>query len=80
MYDAGALSSETLQWVMGNALNELNAYLCEVDIRAISGSAWPQAAREQAMLCRAVASAATNPRAKEEWIDMAKLYEETITT
>jgi hypothetical protein len=78
MYDPHFIPPETLAWVMENAQNELNAYLCEVDFYKVNGDKWPQMAREQAFLCREIAAAATRPEEKESWLDLAHLYESTI--
>lgn len=79
MYDLNLIPSEALKWLIDNAQNELVAYLCEVDFRAMYGDKWPTMAREQASLCRDVAAAATEPTSKESWLDLARQYEGTIT-
>jgi hypothetical protein len=62
---------------MGNAHNELVAYLCETDFHEMYGSDWPQMAQEQARLCRAIAAAATQPNARTSWLGLATQYEST---
>lgn len=78
MYDLHALSPKVLDWVCNEALNELNAYLCEVDFRRMYGNEWPEMAREAAASCRGVAKAATDVVSKEAWLSIAKEYEDTI--
>jgi len=67
-----------MQWVMAQALNELNAYLCEVDPCEFSGREWPNDARITATLCRSVAAAATEPHECAEWLTLANDYEGKI--
>jgi hypothetical protein len=66
-----------MKWVMRNALNEMNAFLCEVDSNEHSGEEWPTDAREIAACCRAVAATATEPSDKDEWLALADQYEDT---
>lgn len=78
MYNAQVLSTSTMQWVMAQALNELNAYLCEGDPYADNGRDWPEIARENAAHCRAIADAAIEPSQKEVWEGTAAQYESAI--
>jgi hypothetical protein len=79
MYDPRRLSPETVDWVCDEAMNELHAYLCEVDFRQMYGEKWPKMARNTAERCRAVAQAATNDVSKNAWLTLAKEYEGTIS-
>ena len=78
MYKPRDLSPATMQWVMRQALNELNAYLCETDIYERNGKEWPADARAIAAQCRAIAACATRAPEKAEWLGLAKQYEDTI--
>jgi hypothetical protein len=78
MYDLHALKPEILGWVFDEAMNELHAYLCEVDFREMYGTEWPAMARETAADCRAVAQAATSAAKREAWLTLAHDYEGTI--
>ena len=78
MYDSRLIPPETLAWAMDNAANELNAYLCEVDYYEVNGKNLPQAARQQALQCRIIASAAKHWVDREAWLSLAEQYEDTI--
>jgi hypothetical protein len=78
MYDPHHLSPETVEWICHEALNELHAYLCEVNFRQMYGERWANMARDTAARCRTVAEAATNDVARNAWLTIAKDYEETI--
>jgi|HubBroStandDraft_4_1064222.scaffolds.fasta_scaffold654964_2 hypothetical protein len=78
MYEMHALSPKIIAWVFDEAMNELNAYLCEVDFREMYGSEWPAMARETAADCRAVAETATDAAKRQAWLSLAQDYEETI--
>jgi len=78
MLDAQKIPPATMQWVIRQALNELNAFLCEGDPYAQNGQDWPADARAIAVRCRAVAAAATETHEKEEWLELADQYEDTI--
>lgn len=78
MYDMHALSPKTLGWVFDGAMNELNAYLCEVDFREMYGTEWPALARDIAARCYAIAEAATDGVNRQAWLRLAADYEETI--
>jgi hypothetical protein len=78
VYNPQNLSPAIMQWVMRQALNELNAFLCEGDPREQNGEEWPADARAIATRCRAVAAAATKASEEMEWLDLASQYENTI--
>jgi hypothetical protein len=67
-----------MQWVLAQALNELNAYLCEGDPYEDNGKEWPMIARSNAAHCRAVAAAAMKRTEKDKWLELANQYEGTI--
>jgi hypothetical protein len=73
-----ALSPATIRWLMTQALNELNAYLCEGSPYEENGTEWPMIARENSAHCRAIAAASTRSSEKAEWLEMANQYEGTI--
>ena len=77
MYDVSKLDPEIIDRVFGEATNELNAYLCEVDFREMYGREWPEMARGTAAICRAVAEAATDEPSKDAWLSLATSYEGT---
>jgi hypothetical protein len=72
------LPPATIRWLMVQALNELNAYLCEGDPYEENGAEWPMIARENSAHCRAIAAVATRPTEKREWLELANQYEGTI--
>ena len=78
MYKPQEISQATMQWIMRQALNELNAFLCEVNPNEQYGKVWPRDARAIAEGCREVAAAATEPNEKSEWFEIADQYEDTI--
>ncbi len=78
MYDPKLISPEILSWVLGQAENELNAYLCEVDFRTMYGAEWPKLARDIASRCHAVAATSTDAANRQSWLDLARNYEGTI--
>ena len=78
MYKPQDISPATMQWVMRQALNELNAYLCEVDFYKQNGKEWPADARAIAAQCRTIAASATRTPEKAEWLGLANQYEDTI--
>jgi hypothetical protein len=78
MENPQALPPATIRWLMAQALNELNAYLCEGDPYGENGTEWPAIARENSAHCRAISGAATSPSEKKEWLEMANQYEGTI--
>ena len=78
MYSPQEIPQATIQWIMRNALNELNALLCEGNPYDQNGKEWPADARQIAARCRAVAAAATEPFEKGEWLELAAQFEETI--
>lgn len=78
MYDLSKLTPETVDRVFGEAENELNAFLCEVDFHQEFGSEWPRMARRTAATCRAVAKAATDEPSRKSWLMLAENYEMTI--
>jgi hypothetical protein len=77
MYDPVQLSPETVDWICDEAMNELYAYLCEVDFHQKFGEKWPSIARSIAERCRTVAAAATAETSRNAWLALAKNYEET---
>jgi hypothetical protein len=78
MYNSQDIPPAVMQWVMRQALNELNAYLCEGDPYEQNGKEWPADARGIAARCREVAVAATKLSEKTEWLELANQYEDTI--
>jgi hypothetical protein len=78
MYNPQDLTPATMQWVMRQALNELNAYLCEVNPYEQNGKEWPADALAIAARCRAVAAAATGLPERTEWLQLAGQYEDSI--
>ncbi len=78
MYDTRSLAPETITWALDQASNELNAYLCEGDPYVDNGKYWPAIARMNAAHCRSVAAAATEQAERNQWLRLAKSYEETI--
>jgi hypothetical protein len=76
MYDPRLIPPGLLGWVMVNAQNELNAYLCEIDYHKVNKN-WPQAARQQANNCRAIAAAAMREQDRDSWLELADLYEDS---
>ena len=79
MYNLESLSADTVDWVFEAAMNELHAYLCEVDFHQIYGARWPTLARGTAACCRELADAATDDVNRDAWLTLAKDYEETIS-
>ena len=78
MYDPHFIPPDTLSWVLDNAQNELNAYLCEVDYYEVNGNKWPKIARQQAFNCRLIAAAAARTEDRDSWLELADQYEDTI--
>ncbi len=77
MYNPQDLPPATMQWLMRQALNELNAFLCEGGPYEQNRKEWPADARGIAARCRTVAAAATELHEKDEWLTLADQYEET---
>jgi hypothetical protein len=77
MYNAQEIPPTIMKWVMRNALNEMNAFLCEAGPHEQNSKGWPTDAREIAACCRAVAAAATEPSEKQEWLALADQYGDT---
>jgi hypothetical protein len=78
MENPQVLLPATIRWLMAQALNELNAYLCEGDPYGENGAEWPMIAGENSAHCRAIAAALTKPTEKREWLDLANQYESTV--
>jgi hypothetical protein len=78
MYNPQEIPQATLQWIVRNALNELNAFLCEGNPDDRNGKEWATDAREIAARCRAIAASATEHPEKREWLELAAQYEDTI--
>jgi hypothetical protein len=78
MYDPQDIPQITMQWVMRQALNELNAFLCEGDPYEHNGKEWPADARAIAAQCRTIAASATREPERDEWLGLANQYEGTI--
>jgi hypothetical protein len=78
MYNSQDIPPAVMKWVMRQALNELNAYLCEGDPYEKNGKEWPADARGIAARCREVAAAATTLPETMEWLELANQYEDTI--
>lgn len=55
MYDLNNIPQDTLDWVLAQSLNELNAYLCEGYPWKELGESWPEVARKMAEQCRIIA-------------------------
>lgn len=75
MYDPQSIPPDTLTWALGQALNELNAYLCEGDPQKGLGEGWPVTFRETAAQCRSIAAAATLDAERNAWLEIAEDYE-----
>ncbi|HEX4007368.1 MAG TPA: hypothetical protein VHX60_14425 [Acidobacteriaceae bacterium] len=80
MYDVKKITPELIDRVFGEATNELNAFLCEVDFHETFGSEWPEMARRTGAMCRAVAEASTDESSRSSWLMLAENYEATIET
>jgi len=80
MYDLAKLAPEIVDRLFGEAENELNAFLCEVDFHQMYGSEWPQMARRTAAVCRAVSEAGMDEPSRNSWLLLAENYEATIET
>jgi len=78
MYDLAKLTPEIVDRLFGEAENELNAFLCEVDVYRTYGSEWPKMATRTATVCRAVAVASTDEPSRNSWLMLAENYEATI--
>jgi len=78
MYDQNRISQETLSWIMDCAKNELVACLCEVEVEGYPVETWIEVARNQATLCRVVATAAVDAVSQQSWLDLAQQYEARI--
>ena len=78
MYDPKALTPEDLDWALHEAMNELNAYLCEVDFHRMYGDGWSGMAHATASRCRSIAHAATDEVSRQAWIALGNQYEGTI--
>ncbi len=78
MYNPELIPQSILKWVMNQAENELNAYLCEVDPYEVNGKEWPSIARGIASRCRALALAASDDAERTPWTQLAEDYEATI--
>jgi hypothetical protein len=79
MYNPQLLSPATTEWVMNNALNELNAFLSDGDFYEQYGKDWPGDARTISTYCRDVAKAALSDSTRQAWLDLADQYEDTIS-
>jgi hypothetical protein len=78
MYNQQDIPPATMNWVMRQARNELNAHLCEVDFYEQNEKDWPADARAIAAECRTVAAAATSDAEKGAWFALAIEFEDTI--
>ena len=75
MYDPSLLPPAALDWVMGQAQNELNAFLCEEGPDGKKFGDWAEMVDATAAQCRIVAASATSPVARESWLTLAQEYE-----
>jgi len=78
MYEPQHIPPKTLTWVMEQAQNELNAYLCEGDPSKELGDSWPSTALAIAARCRVIAGAATRDADRDSWLRLADDYESAV--
>lgn len=79
MYDPKLIPPEILAWALGQAKNELHAYLCEVDFREMYGAGWTEIALRTASFCHSLAAASTDECGKRSWLELARNYELAAT-
>lgn len=79
MFDPTKMPPNTLRWVLAQAENELNAFLCEVIPGNKEVGNWEEMAKSTAEQCRIIASIASESYENEIWLRLAQHYEDAAS-